>query len=92
MSYPIDIDQDIMDAAVNFLQQDPKQVDTKCMICVATNPTNADHQFSICPVLKDHEFLKTAYINLMQLNKQLHQRLYEALNLLFSHHHQKIRR
>ena len=63
MSYPIDIDQDIMDAAINVHQRDPKQVDTKCMICVATNPTNADHQFSICPVLEDHEFLKTAYIN-----------------------------
>ena len=50
-----------MDAAINVLQQDPKQVDTKCMICIATNPEHADHPFSIYPVFTDHEFLKTAY-------------------------------
>ena len=33
------------------------------MICIATNPEYADHLFSTCPVLEDHEFLRTAYIN-----------------------------
>ena len=33
------------------------------MICVAINPTNANQQFIICPVLEYHEFLKTTYIN-----------------------------
>ena len=52
-----------MDAAINVLQRDPKQVDTKCMICIATNPEHADHPFSTCPVLEYYEYLKTAYIN-----------------------------
>ena len=52
-----------MEAAINVLQRDPKQEDTKCMICIATNPTNVNHPFNNCPVLKGHEFLKAAYIN-----------------------------
>ena len=37
ISYSIEINGDIMDADINVLCQDPKQVDTQCMICIATN-------------------------------------------------------
>ena len=59
-----------MDATINVLQQDRKQVDTKCRICIATNPDHADHPLSICPILEDHQCLKSAYINARSTTKQ----------------------
>ena len=60
--YPIEVDQDILDAALNVLQQNLGKVDQDCMICLTTNPEDADHKFKQCPILNNIEHLCLAYI------------------------------
>ena len=61
-SHPITIDMDILRAAINVLEKNPHKVDQECLICLVTDPDGADHHFGHCPILNNHEFLKTAYI------------------------------
>ena len=53
---------DILNAAINIFQKNPSKLDQDFMICLTTNPDDADHKFNNCKILKDHEFLKSAYI------------------------------
>ena len=73
-SSPIELDMDILRAAIKVLEKHPQKVDQACLICLVTNPDDSDHTFGHCPVLKDHEFLKSAYIkcciNARRMNKE----------------------
>ena len=53
---------DIFCAAINVIEKHPHKVDQACLICLVTNPDDADYPFGHCPVLKEHKFLKSAYI------------------------------
>ena len=61
-AYPIEVNQDILEAALNTLQQSPNLLEQDCLICLTTNPKDADHKFNNCPILNNIEHLKTAYI------------------------------
>ena len=60
--YPIQVDMDILNAAINVLQKNPSKLDQDCMICLTTNPDDADHKFNNCGILNNIEHLRSAFI------------------------------
>ena len=59
---PITVNMDTLNAAINVLQQNPSKVDVECMICLTTNPENANQTFYDCEILNNIEYLCSAYI------------------------------
>ena len=53
---------DILNAAINVLQQNPSKLDQDCMIRLTTNPDDADNKFNNCGILNNIEHLRSAYI------------------------------
>ena len=82
--YPIEVGQDILKAALNVLQRSSSLLDQDCMICLTTNPEDADHKFNVCPILNNIEHLKRAYIKGCMAIRQ-------ALNLQKATHSNKLK-
>ena len=83
----IDLDEDILHAMLNALERRPQLLDKDCLICRTTNPDDADHKFNACPILNNHELLKTAYIKgciaarqALDLQKASHSNKLKAIN------------
>ena len=60
--YPIKVDMEILNTAINVLQKNPSKLDQDCMICLTTNPDDADHKFNNCGILNNIEHLCSVYI------------------------------
>jgi hypothetical protein len=81
------LDEEFYEAVTHQVQQRPDlALKRPCLVCTAFKtdgqPVNDDHLFKDCPVLNNHELLKTIHIQYCSGNKRMANNRNEALTKL----------